>query len=127
MLQGTFRFLPLGGAASLLLLCLPAERWYLRARYKIRIPIPQSAVRERESAHPRFPFREEIDFMPAKATSSEGFYGWINLATTATVGIMGGFYLVGFSFFMPFLIKDFGWNRGTASLAATINLIAMGI
>jgi len=65
--------------------------------------------------------------MPADRTSDKGFYGWINLAATAIMGVIGGFYLVSFSFFLPFLVKDFGWNRGTASLAATINMIALGI
>jgi MFS family permease len=60
-------------------------------------------------------------------TGSKGFYGWINLAVCAVIGVVAGFYIVAFSYFLPFLIKDFGWNRGTASYAATINLIALGI
>jgi MFS family permease len=42
-------------------------------------------------------------------------------------GIVGGFYLVSFGNLLPYLVKDFGWNRGTASLAATINMIALGL
>jgi MFS family permease len=65
--------------------------------------------------------------MSANIRSDQGFYGWINLAVTAIMGIMMGFYLVAFGLFLPFLVQDFGWNRGIASLASTINMIAMGL
>ena len=65
--------------------------------------------------------------MHASMTSDKGFYGWVNLATAAIMGVIGGLYIVSFSYFLPFLIKDFGWNRGTTSLAATINMIVMGV
>jgi MFS family permease len=65
--------------------------------------------------------------MSSSITSDKGFYGWINLATTAIMGVIGGLYLVSFSYFLPFLVADFGWNRGMASLAATINMIVLGI
>jgi cyanate permease len=35
--------------------------------------------------------------------------------------------MVSFSYLLPYLVTDFGWNRGTASLAATINMISMGL
>jgi len=35
--------------------------------------------------------------------------------------------MVSFSYFLPFLVEDFGWNRGVTSLAATINMIALGL
>lgn len=60
-------------------------------------------------------------------TAQRTFYGWINLAVASVIGVIGGFYLVSFSYFLPFLVEDFGWNRGTVSLAATINLIALGL
>ncbi|HSW39298.1 MAG TPA: MFS transporter, partial [Acidobacteriota bacterium] len=59
--------------------------------------------------------------------TSQGFYGWINLISAAFIGIIGGFYIVSFSYFLPFLVEEFGWNRGVVSLAATINLIALGL
>lgn len=65
--------------------------------------------------------------MSSGFTGNKGFYGWINLVVCAVIGIVAGFYIVAFSYFLPFLIKDFGWNRGTVSYAATINLIALGI
>ena len=65
--------------------------------------------------------------MSASRTSEKGFYGWVNVAVASIMGITGGFYMVSFGYLLPFLIKDFGWNRGTASLAATINMIAMGL
>lgn len=60
-------------------------------------------------------------------TENQRFYGWINLSTAAVVGFVGGLYLISFGYFLPFLLDEFGWNRGVASLAATINLIAMGL
>jgi MFS family permease len=65
--------------------------------------------------------------MSSSATGDKGFYGWVNLATTAVMGVIGGLYLVSFGYFLPFLVEDFGWNRGVASLAATINMIVLGI
>jgi len=65
--------------------------------------------------------------MPVSITSDKDFYGWINLAVCAVLGIIAGFYIISFGYFLPFLIKDFGWHRGTVSYAATINLIALGI
>ncbi len=61
------------------------------------------------------------------AKRERGFYGWINLATTSIVWIIVGLYLVSFGFFLPFLVKEFGWNRGATSLAATINMITLAI
>ena len=65
--------------------------------------------------------------MSSSGTSEKSFYGWVNLAVTGVMGVIGGLYLVSFSYFLPFLVEDFGWNRGLASLAATINMIALGI
>ena len=65
--------------------------------------------------------------MAARITSEKGFYGWINLAVTALMGMVAPLYLVSFGSFLPFLVKEFGWTRGVASIAATINLFAMGI
>jgi MFS family permease len=65
--------------------------------------------------------------MPEGTKSGKIFYGWINLAATAVMGVIGGLYMVSFGYFLPFLIKEFGWNRGVTSLAATINMIALGI
>jgi MFS family permease len=65
--------------------------------------------------------------MPASRTSEKGFYGWVNVAVASIMGVIGGFYLVSFSYLLPYLVRDFGWNRGTVSLAATINMIAMGL
>jgi len=64
--------------------------------------------------------------MDDKSTGDEAFYGWINLAVVGVIGVIGGFYIASFGYFMPFLIDDFGWLYGTISWGATINLIAMG-
>jgi MFS family permease len=65
--------------------------------------------------------------MSASRTSEKGFYGWVNVTVASIMGVTGGFYLVAFGYLLPFLVKDFGWNRGTVSLAATINMIVMGL
>ena len=65
--------------------------------------------------------------MSVSRTNEKGFYGWINVIIASIMGIAGGFYMVSFGYLLPYLVKDFGWNRGTASLAATINMIVMGL
>jgi MFS family permease len=65
--------------------------------------------------------------MSSSTISEKGFYGWINVVIVSVVGIVGGFYLVSFGTLLPYLVKEFGWNRGTASLAATINMVALGL
>ncbi len=65
--------------------------------------------------------------MLASRTSENGFYGWVNVTVASIMGVIGGFYLVSFSYLLPYLVRDFGWNRGTVSLAATINMVAMGL
>jgi MFS family permease len=65
--------------------------------------------------------------MAGNKSSARDFYGWINLAVLAVVGVMGGLYIISFGYFLPFLIDDFGWNRSAASFAATINVIALGL
>jgi MFS family permease len=65
--------------------------------------------------------------MSASRTSEQGFYGWINVIAASIMGIIGGFYIVSFGYLLPFLVREFGWNRGTASFAATINMIVMGL
>jgi len=65
--------------------------------------------------------------MSASRTSEKGFYGWVNVTFASIMGVIGGFYLVSFGYLLPYLVRDFGWNRGTVSLAATINMIVMGL
>jgi MFS family permease len=65
--------------------------------------------------------------MSSNRTSEQGFYGWVNLAVTGAISVIGGLYMVSFGYFLPFLIEDFGWNRGVVSLAATINMISLGL
>jgi MFS family permease len=60
-------------------------------------------------------------------TSENGFYGWVNVTVASLVGVVGGFYMVTFSYLLPYLVRDFGWNRGTVSLAATFNMVALGL
>jgi MFS family permease len=64
--------------------------------------------------------------MADNSTGDGAFYGWINLAVVGVIGVIGGFYIASFGYFMPFLIKEFDWLYGTISWGATINLIAMG-
>ena len=65
--------------------------------------------------------------MLASRTRENGFYGWVNVTIASIMGVIGGLYLVSFGYLLPYLVRDFGWNRGTVSLAATINMIAMGL
>jgi MFS family permease len=65
--------------------------------------------------------------MVFNATSEKGFYGWINVVSASVMGVIGGLYLVSLGYFLPSLCNDFGWNRSSASLASTINLMAMGL
>jgi MFS family permease len=65
--------------------------------------------------------------MSSMQTGEKDFYGWVNLAVTAVMGVIGGLYLVSFSYFLPFLLKEFGWDRSLTSLAATINMISLGL
>jgi MFS family permease len=65
--------------------------------------------------------------MSAGANNSKKFYGWTNLVVTALMGIVGGFYMISFSYFLPYLLDEFSWATRDASFAATINLIAMGL
>jgi MFS family permease len=65
--------------------------------------------------------------MAANITSSRGFYGWINVAVAAVIGVIAMSYLVSFSYFLPYLLDEFGWSTRNANFAATINMIAMGL
>jgi MFS family permease len=65
--------------------------------------------------------------MASTALSEKGFYGWINLAAASIMGVIGALYLISFSYFLPELIKEFKWSTASASLASTINIIAMGV
>jgi MFS family permease len=65
--------------------------------------------------------------MAFKATSEKGFYGWINVGTISVMGVIGGLYIVSFSYFLPYLVKEFGWTRNSLSWATYFNMAAMGI
>ena len=65
--------------------------------------------------------------MSANITSSKGFYGWINLIVAAVIGVIAMSYMVSFSYFLPYLLDEFGWATRDANFAATINMIAMGL
>lgn len=65
--------------------------------------------------------------MTDKSTGGRGFYGWINLSILAGVGVIGGFYIASFSYFLPSLLDEFGWSAASASLGQTINMIALGL
>jgi MFS family permease len=65
--------------------------------------------------------------MGAGVKSDKDFYGWTNVVVTVIMGLAGGIYLISFSIFLPFLVKDFGWSRSLISLGSTINLFVLGI
>ena len=65
--------------------------------------------------------------MADKSSGERGFYGWINLLILSCVGVIGGFYIASFSYFLPSLLDEFGWSAAAASLGQTINMIALGL
>ena len=65
--------------------------------------------------------------MAAGVKSDKSFYGWTNVVVTAIMGVSGGFYLISFGIFLPFLVEAFGWSRTLISYGSTINLFVMGI
>jgi len=62
------------------------------------------------------------------STIKPGFYGWTNVVLLFVI-YMAAFGMVyyGFSVIFPMMIKTLEWNRGTASIAHTINAILMGL
>jgi len=73
------------------------------------------------------PFAKESRNMPASMTSKKDFYGWKNLTVAAVLGVAATFYMISFSYFLPYLVEEFGWAIRDVSFAATISMIAMGL
>ncbi len=65
--------------------------------------------------------------MSTSVTSDKGFYGWTNLGTAAVIGVVAMFYMISFSYFLPYLVKEFDWAYGPTSFAASVSMIAMGL
>ncbi len=65
--------------------------------------------------------------MFSSITGEKGFYGYVNLAVTAVMGVVGNLYIVAFGYLLKPLLDEFGWSRGITSLTATINMIALGL
>ena len=61
-------------------------------------------------------------------SAKPGFYGWTNVVLLFII-YMSAFGMVyyGYSVIFPLMIKSLDWNRGTASIAATIMAILMGL
>ena len=56
-----------------------------------------------------------------------GFYGWKNVILLFIIYMFTmGIVFYGFSVIFPFMIKTLEWNRGTASIAHTVNALLMG-
>jgi len=56
-----------------------------------------------------------------------GFYGWKNVILLFIIYMFTmGIVFYGFSVIFPVMIKTLGWNRGTASIAHTVNALLMG-
>jgi hypothetical protein len=62
--------------------------------------------------------------MAEKSSNNRVFYGWINLMVVGVIGIIGGFYIASFSYFIDPLIEEFGWKYGIINLASTISIIS---
>ena len=65
--------------------------------------------------------------MSDAASAKPGFYGWTNVVLLFII-YMSAFGMVyyGYSVIFPLMIKSLDWNRGTASIAATMMAILMG-
>ncbi|MCP4575910.1 MAG: MFS transporter [Deltaproteobacteria bacterium] len=65
--------------------------------------------------------------MTEPAKQKPGFYGWKNVVLLFIIYMFTlGLVFYGFSVIFPNMIKTLGWNRGTASIAHTINALLMG-
>jgi MFS family permease len=65
--------------------------------------------------------------MALKATSKDGFYGWINIAVMFFFNAALMPMMMAFTFFLPFWLKEFGWNRASTSVAQTTSMILSGL
>jgi len=62
-----------------------------------------------------------------KNIEKAGFYGWKNVALWSIIIGMNGFAMYSYTIVFPYMLKDFGWARGPASLALTVMIIMMGV
>ncbi len=65
--------------------------------------------------------------MFSKLKSSDGFYGWINLAVMFFFNIAMYPMMFTFALCLPVWVEEFSWSRGEISLAQTISLILSGL
>ena len=65
--------------------------------------------------------------MTDSSAAKPGFYGWTNVFLLFII-YMSAFGMVyyGYSVIFPLMIKTLDWNRGTASIAATVMALLMG-
>jgi MFS family permease len=65
--------------------------------------------------------------MALKVLSKDGFYGWINLGVMFFFNIVVMLMMTGFTLFLPFWNKEFGWSRASISGAQTVAVILAGL
>jgi MFS family permease len=65
--------------------------------------------------------------MVLKATSKDGFYGWINIAVMFFFNAALMPMMMAFTFFLPFWMKEFGWSRASTSVAQTTSMLLSGL
>jgi MFS family permease len=63
----------------------------------------------------------------SKAKSKDGFYGWINIAVMFFFNVALWPMMMAFTYFVPSWMKEFGWTRPSASIAQTISMILSGL
>jgi MFS family permease len=65
--------------------------------------------------------------MFSKLKSSEGFYGWVNLAVMFFFNIAMYPMMFTFALCLPIWVDEFSWSRGTISLAQSVGFILTGL
>jgi MFS family permease len=66
--------------------------------------------------------------MTTPRQNKPGFYGWKNVTVLFFIYMFTlGMVFYGFSAIFPAMIKEMNWNRGTASIAHTINMLLSGL
>jgi MFS family permease len=65
--------------------------------------------------------------MALKATSKDGFYGWINLTVIFFFNIAVMLMIMSFSLFLPYWVKELSWSRGWISGAQMLGMVLSGL
>jgi len=65
--------------------------------------------------------------MRLKVMSTNGFYGWVNLAVMFFFNIAVMLMMLSFALFLPSWVEEFAWGRGDISWAQTVCMMLSGL